>query len=391
MMTPAMREDLSQRADEFERFKQADYLRKMGEQGAGLAKSVARGVPQMATGLVDLAAMPFEASGMIEPGKAVGSTKWLEEKGYLPPPQEGFVNQTAEMLASGLDPSTWASHALPLVAGIGKTAYHGSPHFFNKFDIEKLGAGEGNQVYGVGAGYTAEARPVAEGYRKRLSSIGDPYTYEYAGQTFFDPQMYQGKMPADPTSHAVRLAYHQNPSVARQIAKEGLADAKAGKPYALEMGGEDYYSKMLDVAKGLKKSDIKAQQGFLYKGDIPDEIIPKMLDWDNPVPDEVRGALSQKAMEQWGSGVTGTSGEKLYKEIAKNFEWAGSKNPMLDASNWLQEQGMTGIKYFDAGSRKKAEGTQNFIPFSPEHYKIEEINDKPLSYWEAQGMFGADK
>ena len=117
MMTPAMREDLSQRADEFERFKQADYLRKMGEQGAGLAKSVARGVPQMATGLVDLAAMPFEAAGMIEPGKAVGSTKWLEEKGYLPPTQEGFVNQTAEMLASGLDPSTWAAHAAPMIAG----------------------------------------------------------------------------------------------------------------------------------------------------------------------------------------------------------------------------------------------------------------------------------
>ena len=77
MMTPSARADIAQQADEFERFKQADYLRKMGEQGAGLAKSVARGVPQMATGLVDLASMPFEAAGVLQPGQAVGSTKWL--------------------------------------------------------------------------------------------------------------------------------------------------------------------------------------------------------------------------------------------------------------------------------------------------------------------------
>ena len=118
MMTPAMREDLSQRADEFERFKQADYLRKMGEQGAGLAKSVARGVPQMATGLVDLAAMPFEAAGVLQPGQAVGSTKWLESKGYLPEQQKGFLNQTAELLSGGFDPSDLATKGLPLLAGI---------------------------------------------------------------------------------------------------------------------------------------------------------------------------------------------------------------------------------------------------------------------------------
>ena len=267
------------------------------------------------------------------------------------------------------------------------TAWHGSPYLFNKFDPAKIGAGEGNQVYGAGAGYVAQARPVAEGYRKRLSSIGDPYTYEYAGEQILDPMLYAGKMPTDPTSHAVRLAYHQGPATARSVAKEGLKASKAGEPYAMEMGGADYYQKMLDVAKGIKKSDIKAQQGFLYKGDVPDEIIPKMLDWDVEVPDELRQNLSQKAMEQWGSGVTGTSGEKLYKEIAKNFEWAGSQNPMVDASNWLQQQGVTGIKYFDAGSRSKSAGTQNLIPFDPEHFKIEEINDLPLSAWEAKGVF----
>lgn len=123
-MPEAQRQDLARMGEEYKRFQEADYLRKMGEQGMGLAKSVARGVPQMATGLVDLAAMPFEAAGVLQPGQAVGSTKWLESKGYLPEAQPGFINQTVEGLASALDPSTMAAHAIPMIAGtfIGKGA-----------------------------------------------------------------------------------------------------------------------------------------------------------------------------------------------------------------------------------------------------------------------------
>ena len=47
-------------------------------------------------------------------------------------------------------------------APAGITAYHGSPYLFNQFSPTKVGTGEGAQAYGVGAGYTAEARPVAE-------------------------------------------------------------------------------------------------------------------------------------------------------------------------------------------------------------------------------------
>lgn len=71
---------------------------------AGLLRSVARGVPQAATGFVDLAALPFTATGLIDSKDVVGSTDYLTKKGLLPQPQQGLANQTVEMLSGGLMP-----------------------------------------------------------------------------------------------------------------------------------------------------------------------------------------------------------------------------------------------------------------------------------------------
>lgn len=252
---------------------------------------------------------------------------------------------------------------------VGMTVWHGSPYRFDKFDATKIGSGEGNQVYGHGL-YVAEAPAVAEGYQKRLAGGADPYTYNWQGKQF------EGGVANDPVAHALGLAYHQSPSVARNIAKQGLEGVKAGEPWALEKGA-DYYKKMYEAAAEIKKKDIKATQGALYKIDLPDEKIAAMLDWDKEVPEPLRQKLSKTMMERFGSGATATSGEKLYKEIQKSFEWAGSKNPALDASNFLKEHEIPGVRYLDAGSRKKG-GTSNYVVFDPNHLNILERNGQPI-------------
>ncbi|WP_434127511.1 hypothetical protein, partial [Enterococcus faecium] len=50
----------------------------------------------------------------------------------------------------------------------GITAYHGSPHDFDKFSLDKIGTGEGAQAYGHGL-YFADAEDVARGYRDRIA------------------------------------------------------------------------------------------------------------------------------------------------------------------------------------------------------------------------------
>lgn len=49
-----------------------------------------------------------------------------------------------------------------------QTAWHGGPHEFDRFDMSKIGTGEGAQAYGWGL-YFAGAKAVAKHYRERLS------------------------------------------------------------------------------------------------------------------------------------------------------------------------------------------------------------------------------
>lgn len=77
-----------------------------------LGLSVARGVPQMATGFVDLASLPFTMTGLLEPEEAVGSTAYLTERGLLPPPQQGIIPETVEMISGSLSPQGAATSGL---------------------------------------------------------------------------------------------------------------------------------------------------------------------------------------------------------------------------------------------------------------------------------------
>ena len=85
-----------------------------------LGLSVARGVPQMASGFVDLAALPFTATGLLKPEQAVGSTDWMTARGYLPPKQEGLLSESAEMASSMLSPAG-ATKAGLLALGMAAT------------------------------------------------------------------------------------------------------------------------------------------------------------------------------------------------------------------------------------------------------------------------------
>ena len=87
-----------------------------------LGKSVARGVPQLATGLVDLAALPLTMTGVRKPEQIFGSTAYLTEKGLLPPAQTGLLNQSTELASSMLNPAAAAKGATVGLLGtfIGK-------------------------------------------------------------------------------------------------------------------------------------------------------------------------------------------------------------------------------------------------------------------------------
>ena len=378
MMPEAQRQDLARMGEDYKRFQEADYLRKMGEQGVGLAKSVARGVPQMATGFVDLAAMPLEYAGVLQPGQAVGSTKWLENKGYLPPPQEGFINQTVEGLASALDPSTMAAHALPAIGMLGKTVWHGSPHTFDKFDLSKIGTGEGAQAYGHGL-YLAEAKPTAEGYRDALAT---------ARQDIVNNAI----------SRVVNLSGGDTGRVRDALILEGFPresitpDLEQSMAKIIQNTSPDGTVTDSALKEYNRLEKIVPAEGSLYKVDLPDEQIAKMLDYDLPLsqqsesikgifanPSEIfpEGYFTQHSHKTgrdiYLSKSTDVSGDDIYKALVKE------KGSPEAASAWLNQQGIPGIQYLDQASRGAGEGTRNYVVFSDEIPQILERNNIPVN------------
>lgn len=182
-------------------------------------------------------------------------------------------------------------------APFGITVFHGSPHKFDRFDMSKVGSGEGAQAYGHGL-YFAENPKVASSYRQ------------------------------------------------------------AGNQGSLE------------------------SQGSLYKVDLPDEAVGKMLDWDKPLsqqPENVRNAIekikSSVDAGPWYWGPSIYSKTKGVEDSASYF-YGLLKAKVGDeqASRMLREAGVTGISYLDQGSRAAGAGTRNFVVFDDSLPKILETS-----------------
>jgi len=170
---------------------------------------------------------------------------------------------------------------------------------------------------------------------------------------------------------AALTAWHGTPNVI----KEGFDITKAGtSAKANNFGHGIYFAESPDVAgmyMASRNTISGPKEGNLYKVDIPDALIPKMLNWYEEVPEDARKRISAKAMEQFGSGISPTTGEKLYKEIAFSLKQAGSKTPEADASKWLLEQGIPGIKYENMQMVKgQGRDTNNYVMFDPAQVKM---------------------
>jgi hypothetical protein len=68
-------------------------------------------------------------------------------------------------LAKGKEEEVFADLSRLLGEPEGIKAFHGSPHDFDKFDMSKIGTGEGAQAYGHGHVFCAQREGVERSYR----------------------------------------------------------------------------------------------------------------------------------------------------------------------------------------------------------------------------------
>ena len=216
------------------------------------------------------------------------------------------------------------------------TTYHGTPHSFDKFDASKIGTGEGAQAYGHGI-YVAENPEVARGYANRLGA--NLVMVDGKPMDFNDPVHIAASIISDPNNAGLP---------GKQLASAIRYDPKGIVPYGTE-------SKVEEIAKALESGNLPKytnEKGNFYKAELPDKMIPTMLDWDEHLSKQSPEIQRILYPYQKKLGTSFGTGEQILKEIAFDRRMKGLDDSPAAVSKQLQEMGITGVKYLDEGSRR---------------------------------------
>ena len=245
--------------------------------------------------------------------------------------------------------------------------WHGSPHDFNRFTTDKIGSGEGAQVYGWGLYFTDTKQIAEKQYRDRLSGgprvsatidgknvevpVGSAYTL--AAELGF-PAIGKNKFPSQyPVTIAILELVNNGGDLEAAIAF--MNDQYSHWPKQVM---DDVEAKLREI-----NPSIVTSPGKLYNV----EFAPKEEDfllWDKPITEQsekVQAALAglgfkpmsmtDKAFDVLGAILTpgGARGEwygsGIYETIAEKL---GSPKA---ASLALLDAGIRGNKYLDGNSR----------------------------------------
>ena len=242
------------------------------------------------------------------------------------------------------------------------TAYHGSPHDFDRFSMDKIGTGEGAQAYGHGL-YFAENEGVARGYRDSVTSGQQGMGWKAQAKALLDEW--------------------GDAEIAAEVAEGYAMRADANSRVPKEVWE--------DVAAKLRSGvDRRALDGRMYEVNInanPDDF----LDWDAPLRDQPKIAERLRVDPYWRLKRANEIIENLKADMAaggrtemdaidrRNYELAEqlqSEFSLESASVYaprsdemareLREKGIPGVKYRDYGSRGAdgaESGTRNFVVF----------------------------
>jgi hypothetical protein len=244
--------------------------------------------------------------------------------------------------------------------------WHGSPHKFDRFDASKIGTGEGAQAYGHGL-YLAENPAVAAGYKETLSSRArDRLTID--GRAIDTDSMF-GRAAED------------IPRIGLKATLQKIEDnIRFNEKYAPDIA--ELYRGVKQQISSLDPSRVALKEGSLYKVDLPDDQIAKMLDYDKPIKDQasileiIRSSLPQDMLSTFDANAKGgISGANAYK----NWLWNGGKTEASKAEA-MRQAGIPGIRYLDGGSRGAGSGSSNFVVFPGNEglLNILERNGQPI-------------
>jgi len=244
--------------------------------------------------------------------------------------------------------------------------YHGTPHSFERFDASKIGTGEGAQAYGHGI-YVAENPEVAKRYQYQLApernarDLNTKVGYIKIGDKPINPDNYDIDIQQELVD-AAKLGKKEFLDFAnkRKTRWEELSKDES-YPYrgtANERVNE--YNKLISDAKELGVT--YTGSGTLYKADLPDEMIPTMLDWDKHLSEQSHEVQKILYPYQKEIGSSFGTGEQTLRQIAFERRMKGLDDSPSAVAQQLKDMGITGVKYLDEASRgTKYRGDSAFL------------------------------
>jgi hypothetical protein len=335
-----------------------------------------------------------------------------------------LLSMAAPMVAA---PKAAMRAILPMRVKDPIKGYHGSPYDFDRFDMSKIGTGEGAQAYGHGL-YFADSEGVAKSYRDNLSHgntenliqslldrmKGISYTPEQAAEAItriggtFDASSAElaRRIAADPASVASiakltpswsgsRSPYYSSAEIATlgQLS-ERAKNITPGRMYEVNIHADptdlldwdaplSRQSERVQAAAAAPKQRVRLED--LSREDLIDRLrtvdsngvwtdADNIAEFGRPATrEELLESARSMDLEDYlnqaiGQDAPDVTGRSLYHQLATREGGGGmsSARGQAAASEQLKAAGIPGIKYLDGSSRPHMEDVMRGIQRSTE-------------------------
>lgn len=271
-------------------------------------------------------------------------------------------------------------NALLNMGGVGAIkVFHGSPHTFDKFDMAKIGTGEGAQAYGHGL-YFAENPAVADMYKRNLTFQklnAKDASYQRDLQA---AQMLAADVPMKSIKNAMKNLEVPEKDVQSVIDRgQKILDSQPSATYEASLRWPDPAREAADPLGPqhfLQWDKPLSEQSQVVKDKLSKigvkETSPDLI---QEAKAQMMDALARKdsqgfgqAQADWTRLAYPPTGQQIYRDFPSDSR----------ASQVMQQAGIPGIRYLDAGSRGAGEGTANYVVFDPNLIEILKRNGQPL-------------
>tara|TARA_R110000868_G_C10780191_1_gene755443 strand:- start:44 stop:1015 length:972 start_codon:yes stop_codon:yes gene_type:complete len=314
------------------------------------------------------------------------------------PPRRKALGLLADALTSGQEALNTVN--LPYVGGLGGLLLGQAPQYLQDVSYGMPAFRGGNVATGGLGTFTPDTRmldvatlPFVGAGAAKAGQVGAKTLGKEIARQVETGTGILGSNVLDPRQYAT--AYHGSPYMFDKFDIDKVGTGHGAQSYGQGMYFSenpkvaDYFKDRLFPTKEFLQAVDKGEyndlhkfvtKGNLYKVDIPDTSIPKMLDWDKPLGEQnlpIKDLLSQFKGNRLGRM---TAYAKNNDVPAGSFYTALSEElgSQEKATKALQKAGISGVKYLDATSKDLGQGTRNFVVFDPSNVKILERNNQGL-------------